>query len=782
MTKQINIYDPIHNKVYTLDFEEIRFWLNIKQFQRQFKQIPELNNAFHTLDGMHKEYILKFLDYHDVDNEIPIVNWSGIPGFNVAFELRVNHSQNAASFRDRIQQSVKDKAFFEKKIFSQRNMSYVQIQGQTLPIESDFLMSNHFMEVHTLKPYERYPVYESYIGNGTDFDDKFLLNYLGEVEPIDFEIPLYEEDDWVYSIRAVITPLENHEDTLWLNVPNSKVIYEFFQSKGYTEYREGISTVYFEHEEEGSVIEFSLPPVHLYPPFISIRQHQNSLELKVRRELGMTLMQELKETGIWDEIVNYRGYLLEADALLKVQNRNKVHADKLLSQAIMEYDKIEGTLKGVSQLEAIFCAWLKNRIATFVNDKAVKKRSAENILLRYAELHMWEDFLWFLDHIVLEEKEIVYAAIREHLPIQELDKYYMMSKETYTRILEYWDKSTYRIKKPDKNVLSNWYYNLALQSYDIGLKETARHNLVMFFKTTHRNPENSVWAIEGTEELLEFAIKVGARKEYRKFAETMAKYMAKKRKQMGIGDMSAIGRKEFRYSLLTNTLSEARWAFHAGFILKKENKEKKELIRKHFIAASEAMHEAFMHYDSTESYTVAQTVTIGKGFVTAYHLGFNMKNEEYMYYILDLARELWSKNQSKELYEALHGIFQKEERMVMADKVINDWISNIRKETGKFELDMEKVIILSDLYLSVEEWDNCAKTILHGLEKMDWDFDSLNKIFITFYELQKYAPDHAYAAEGKMYEWINYFIQEKHTLIPYAKGVRSRIKKINDLK
>lgn len=782
MTKIINIYDPIHNKVHTLDFEEIRFWLDIKQFQRQFNQITEINNAFHSLDGIHKEYVLKFLDYHDVDNEIPFIQWKGLEGYNVAFELKAIHSLHAASFRDHIQQSVKDKAFFEKKLYSQNNHSLLSIQGQTIPVNSTFLMSEHFVETHELKPYERYPVYESYIGNGTDFEDKFLLNYLGEVEPMDFEVPLYEEDDWVYALRVIITPLESHEEVLWLNVPKSKFIHDFFEGKGYTEYREGEFLVYFENEDEGNVIEFSMPPSHLYPSFISIRQVNDKRGLETRKKVGADLMNELKETGIWDEIVYFRGYLLETDALAKVQNRNKVHADKLLSQAIAEYDKIEGSMLGHAQLEAIFCAWLKNRIATSVNDKAVRKRSVENILLRFAELHMWEEFLWFLDHIVVEEKEVVYAAIREHLPIQELDKYYMMKKETYTRILEYWDKSTYKIKKPDKSMLSNWFYNLAIQSYDIGLKDTAKHNLIMFFRLTHKNPENSIWTIEGTEELLEFAIKVGARKEYRKFAETMSKYMLKKRKQMGIGDMSAIGRKEFRYSLLVNTLSEARWAFHSGFILMKENKEKKELIRKHFLAASDAMHEAFMHYDPTEYYTVEQTVTIGKGFVTAYHLGFNMRNEEYMNYILELARELWSINPSKELYEALHGIFHKEERMGMAEKVIDDWISNIRKETGKFELDSEKVIILSDLYLSVEEWENCAKTILHGLEKMEWNFENLNKLFVTFYALQRFSPEHAQTVEYMMYEWINYYIGIKQELTPYAKGVRNRIQKIKELK
>lgn len=782
MDKQIKIYDPIHTKIYNLNFDEMRFWINTPIFQKFFKQDNQSNDSFQRLDGTNRENFLQFLDKNEVIMPFKMNDWEGIPGMSVSFTLFADHNLHGNSFHDKVNQGIRDRFFSGKNIYTKKEELFATIGGETFPMPTVFYFSEEFCKTEELPPETAYPIFQSYIGNGTDFNEKFFINYGGDVEPIVFNVPVYEEKDWVYYLSVKIEPTVDFEDVLWTNTPKVRHLFDFFAENGFKVRSEGQHRAFFENKENGDIIEYNNPPSHLYPPFISIRQHKGRTDFKSRNSLGKELMNKMKKEGLWEEILHFRAYLLETEALSRIQNKNKKPADQLLSNAIAKYDICEGHLMGQAQLEAIFCAWLKSRIAVDKQDKYVELKSYDSILTRYANLHMWEDFLWFLDHISEEDKNNAFKSVRHHLPIYGLDKYYFMNKSTYKRILEYWDKGSIKEKRPKKSNIAEWHYNLAHQAYDIGLKDTSRHHLLMFFRLTQRNPEGSEWAIEGTEELLDFAIKVDARKQYLKFSQTMSDFMRQKRKEKGIGDMSAIGRKEYRWILLTLTLSEARWAFHSAYLLKKENKEKVEPIKRWFRAAYEAFYESILHYDATEDYTKEQTVTIGKGFLTGYHLAFTLKDENQMSYLLDLTSELWERNPSKELYLAIHSMFSKEERKIMADSLITNWIEEVKEETGSFVLDLEKVIILSDLYLSVEEWEDCAKTLNYGLSKLEWNFEALNDAFKTFMSLQKFSPEHAETCEESMYIQVNKYQEEKKTNVQIGKNVKSRIKRINELK
>lgn len=778
MEKQIKIYDPIHTKVYTLNFDELRFWFDIPAFQRLFNQQNELNNAFQRLDGVNRENFLKFLDTNESLLPFKVNNWEGIPGMELSLTLHVQHNLNGNAFHDHVNQGIRDRFFSGKNIFTQKEKMYATIASETFPMDTLFYISEEFCKTELLTPETPYPIFQSYIGNGTDFDEKFLLNYSGEIDPVSFNIPIYQEREWTYSLEVVIKPITPHEDVLWTNTPKVRHLFDFFADNGFKVRTEGPHRTFFENTERGDLVEYNIPPSHLYPPFINIRKHNGKLDFNSRQVLGEQLMEKMKKEGLWEEILHFRAYLLETEALSRIQNNNKKPADKLLSEAIEKYELCDGHLRSQAQLESIFCAWLKSRIAVNKGDKFIELRSYDSILSRYANLHLWEDFLWFLDHSHHEDKQNALKSVRNHLPILDLDKYFFMNKATYKRILEYWDRASVSVKRPKKENVSEWHYNLAYQSYDIGLKDTARYHLLMFFKLTQKNPEGSEWAIEGTEELLDFAIKVDARKQYMRFAQTMAEFMRRKRKEEGIGDMSAIGRKEYRWILLTLTLSEGRWAFHSGYLLKKENKEKPEQIKRWFKSSYEAFYEAILHYDATEGYTKAQTVTIAKGFVTGYHLAFTMKDENFISYLLDLSRELWKRNPSKELYVALQSLFSKEERKEMADSLITKWMEEVKRETGSFTLDVEKVLILSDLYLSVEEWEDCAKTLNYGLTKLNWDFEPLNSAFKTFLSLQKFAPEQSEICEVKLYALISDFQNEKAINQQFGKSTKSRIRRI----
>lgn len=778
MDKQFQIFDPIQMKTYLVDFNELRFWINVPMLQRLFQQSSAANQSFQFLDGEQREYLLQLLDKNEKVLPFKIKNWNGIPGFNTSFHLDVVYSIEADAFHDKINQEVKDKLFLQKKIHTVAQEGGISISGQNFPISTMIAVSEDFITEEEMEPTQPYPIFQNYLGNGTEYTDRFFLNYRGDMEPMVLQVLAWEEENWQYIVTATIEPAIDHESVLWSNVPKVKNLFEFFSSEGFKARADGPHRTYFENKERGDIIEYNVPPEHLYTPFISIRQHQFKTDYISRKKLGDKLLKQLKDAGLWEEVLYFRAYLLETEALSKIQNKNKRPADMLLSEAIIRYDECSEQFKGQAQLEAVFCAWLKSRIALLKEDKGVERKSYQNMLERYKGLHAWEDFLWLLDHIGTFNRQLPYQLVKEYMPISTLDKYYFMKPNTYKRILEYWDKGVSYDKRPKKGNISEWHYNLAQKAYDIGLKDTANYHLSMFFKLTEKNPEGSQWAIEGTEELLDFAIKVGARKQYLKFAQTMAKFMGKKRKQESIGDMSAIGRKAYRWTLLSLTLSEARWAFHAGYLLKKANKEKMDLIKHWFRHAYEAFYEAVLHYDPTEDYTSEQTVLIGKGFVTAYHLGFAIRDENLMSWSLQLANELWENNHSKELYLAIHGIFQTEDRQKMADKLISTWIEKVKEEEGSFVLDIEKVIILSDLYLSVEEWEETAKTLKYGLTKLQWDFESLDKIFKTFLSLQKFAPSVLPICEEDMFSWIQKYQHEKQNSVSYMTSVRSRIKKI----
>lgn len=777
MNELINIYDPIQNKIHRLNFNEIRFWVDVAFFQKLFKTEKEVQNSFQRLDGVIKENVMQFLDSHEKPLPLPINNWNGIPGLKINFTIHADFSLNANSFHDNVQQNVRNKIFSNKELFTKRENMFLNVKDEQLPLSTVISISNEFYSSDQIKPTEEFPVFDRYLGNGSNFADKFFINYLGEVEPIHFNLPLYEEADWKYYISVTITQTMDYKNVLWLNVPKMKYFFDFMGERGYRLREDGPDLIYLEQPKTRSILEYSIPSSQFYPPFITVREHEGSLDFEDRDRLGEELRTEMEEEGLLDEIQHFRAYLLETEALNKIQNKNKTPADELLSDAIAEYDKCEGDIKNQANLEAVFCAWLKSRIAVSKSDLKVKERAFSNILERYADKHLWEEFIFFLDLLEEEDRGVAQRLVRPFLPVMELDKFHLMSPTTYKRILEYWDKGASKDKCPNNANLSEWHYSMSLQAYDIGLKETARKHLISFFRATQRNPEGSEWTIEGTEEMLDFAVKVEAKSQYKRFAQTMANFMKKKRKTKGIGDMSAIGRKEYRWTLLSIAMSEARWAFHTAFIQKKENREKKEFIKEYFLASHDAMLEAIHHYDPTEFYTKDQTIIIGKGFWLGYQLGFQLRHEPFMIHLLELARELWKRNPSKELYQAIHTMFHKDERKEMADLVISNWIEEVKEKTGAFILDIERVTVLADLYLSVEEWENCAKTLKHGLTKLEWNFEDLNKVFKTFYSLHKYDLSAASICEEEIYHWIQVHINEKISQVKFAKNVRARIKR-----
>lgn len=782
MLNKITIFDPMMQRKHIIDFNEFRFVINIEEFKHQFSTNPQFQAEFQSLDGLEKENMLKIIDNLELKVPYKAEAFSEIEGLDIRAQLVVRHTGDAYNFFDEINQQARDREFNEKQHFEQTIQSLAFIGPTTFPMTAQLVTTEDFYKGVDIKAKEGMPIFENYISNGTDFPEKFVINSKGDIEPIFQLVPVFKEPNWEYFLEIVLTPTTPLDNLVWLNVPNIKILYDFFEDRGYIYKQNNIHRTLFIHEELGNVIEYNHPQGYLYQPFLSVKEANRSTELTKRKKLGDKLQIDLDKTGLSEEIQFFRGYLLETEAIGKLQNKNKRPSDEALSMAISEYDQCKGLLKSNAQLEAIFSAWIKNRIAVHVGDEQIKQKSYENILARYAQLHRWEDFAWFLDFVESIDKKQASVIVKEFLPIAEIDKYYLMGQETYKTILEYWNTASKKEKLPEKKYLAEWYYQRAKQAYEIGLKESARTYLNKFFQTAKSHPEYIEWAYEGTEELLDFSVELDLRRQYKSFAQKMADYLFDKKKSKGIGDMSSIKRKEYRWELFLFSIAQSRWQFHTGYILTKENPDKTDKAIKYLTRAYDTFLEAIHHYDISEEYSEKQTETIGKGLVMAYNLAFQLRSNEILVYVQELARQLWDKHPSKDLYAAMQTIFSKEERKEMADFLIGSWIQEVTDREGSFSLDKEKIRILSNLYLSVEEWSNCGDTLKFGLEKFDWSFEELNDLFVIYHSLYKYNFEEAEKVTGIMFEWIQKELDKKTDQSEYARDVRARIKNLTDLK
>ena len=778
MSDVYEIYDPVNLKLYSIDINEIRFWLDVPKLQEDYSKIPELRQSFGAMETDKREYFLKLMDKHETIIPFQIRHWTGIPGVNIGFDLNIVHTHDTASHYDAVNSRIRDSIFFEKSIRTLPQNANIHIENKYFPVRAIYGISEDFWDVQDLTHEHALPVFDQNVNTTPESTTRILLDSTGRLNPVEIIVTLMTVENWTYQLRITFMPSVDPSLVLWPNIPNAKPLYEFFNNQGYKIRGETGKRVIWENEKEGNIIEYNTPPPHLFNPFLVIKQHNGEEDLLARNKLGKELIERMRKTGLWDEILYFRAYLLETKALGKIQNKNKTAADILLSEAIMQYDECEENMWGPAQSEAMFCAWLKSRIAVGKGDKEVEYRSYMSIARRLAEGHLWKEFAWFLNKVHQEDRKMPMKIIKDFLPMAPLDKYYFVDQKSYKEILEFWDFAYAKEKRPENVQPSVWHYRLSKQAYDIGLKETAKAHLLRFFRETEREKRTVSWMVDGVEELMEYSIKLGLKDRYFKFAQTMVKNIEVMKKREGMGDMSAIGRKAYRWSLLVMTLSESRWALHSAVLLQKENREKRDQIKLWFKKSYETFRESILHYDPTEDYTKEQSCLIGKGFVSAYHLGFNYRDEQLMGYVQQLATELWEKNPSKELYLALHSIFSTERRQEMADLLIGNWISDVKEKEGKFVLDVKRTIELSSLYLGVEEWEEASKTMNYGLSNFEWNFEDLNEIFESFLVLQKYAPQHAVLCEKDLSRWIEIFKEEQRQIKKSTVPMIARMKKI----
>ena len=775
MSKQVVVYNPITLKKHTFSFNELRLWMDVKTLQRLVVNNLRHKSEFDSLPPEQRENFLRFIDKHD-DIEIFKVNpWKDIPGLKLTFELKVRYDENARIFYDSVNKVIHDNFFYKKKIFTFAQEEMIIVNNAAFPINVVYALSEDFHFEQPLKEDEKLPVFDFYSGSDSEEDKRIMLNQNSIITPVTFNFPIYSESCWVYELHFTVENVFDDKYLLWNNIPRIKKVYNFFYNEGFTVKGDGIKQVIW--EREGDIIEYNQTPSMYHLPFVIVKQHDYKTDVYSRSKLGKEILEKMECSGLLEEINLYKGNALVAQALDTLNTKNKKQSDTLLIEAMDYYNRCQGHLWGIAKIETIFCDWLKTRIANYYGDKEYKFNAYRDILHHYIEMRTWDELVWFLG-ILKQDKEFPFDAIKDVLPLMPIDKNFMIRPDTYKALLDYWDEALRKENCPNHLSLSEWHYIRSKEAYEVGMTDFAARRLKLFFIETEKDPSKSKWAEQGTEELLDFAMRVDCSPQYLRFAKSMASYFAEVRRNQSIGDMSAIGRKNYRWALFRWCIAESRWAFHAGFLLSKSKKPNQEEIRAWYNQSYEAFAEAMLYYDITEHYDMEQVKVIAHGFVTIYNAAFSLKDYEMMDYALDLLRDLWSMYYSTELYSIIHGIFIKEERIQMADFLIESWMKQSSDEKGNLKLDKEKIIDLAKLYISVEEWGDAASAIEYGLNNFDWNYYSLNSLYELYVILQEHYPKVVDICEEMLYNWINAYIEETLNILSEMPNLRYRIRKI----
>lgn len=775
MSKQIVIYNPITLKKHTFSFNELRLWIDVKTLQRLVVSNIRYKSQFDSLPPEQRENFLRFIDKHEETQIFKINPWKEIPGLKLTFDLRIRYDENARVFFDSVNKVIHDNFFYKKKIFTFAKDEYIFISDACFPVKVVYGISEDFYFEQPLKEDEKLPVFDYYSGSDSNLDKRIMLNQNSIVSPVVFTFPIYSEACWVYELVFTVENTIDDKYLLWNNIPRIKKVYNFFYNEGFTVKGDGIKQVIW--ERDGDIIEYNQTPSMYHLPFVLVKQHEYKTDVYSRSQLGKEILEKMESSGLLEEINFYKANTLVAQALDVLNTNNKKLSDTLLIEAIEFYDKCQGHLWGVAKLETVFCEWLKTRIANYYGDKDYKFNAYQNILHHYIEMRTWDDLVWFIG-VLKQDKDFPFNAIKDVLPLSPIDKHFMIKSNTYKELLNYWDEALRKETCQSNLSLSEWHYTRSKEAYEVGIIDLAAKRLKLFFRETEKDPSKSKWAEKGTEELLDYAMKVNCSEEYLRFAKSMASYFAGVRRSQSIGDMSAIGRKNYRWALFRWCIAESRWAFHAGYLLTKSRKPNQEEINNWYKQSYEAFTEAMLYYDITENYDIEQVKVIAHGFVTFYNTAFSIKDYEMMDYALDLLRELWSKYYTTEVYTIIHGVFNKEERTQMADFLIESWMQQSSDSEGNLELDKDKIIELIKLYISVEEWEDATSAMEYGLTNFDWDFYSLNSLYELYLILQEHYPKVVDICEEILYNWINVYIEETLNIVSAMPNLRNRICKI----
>lgn len=773
------LHDPISNKKHIIDFDEMRVQIDSSNFKENFENISNNQTMFNQLDGFKKEDVLSFIKVNEEKEPIISEQMKAIlleHGLDIKLQILVKHVGKKAEFHDKTKQKVKDRIFFadESRLAGALSPTLIRVDEAVFQTQSEVVVSDDFYTTIDYGLEESFPIFDKGISNGTEFQDKFFINPKGDLEPVFLRLPLFSEDAWEYYLEVEFALAVPEDFLLWRKVPKIKHLFNFFEERGYIAKEEPHKTT-FVHPELLNYFEYYSPYQHLMPPFLILKAVEADVSVEGRVDFGKTIQKLMDKTELTDSIVYYRAFLKVEEALSKLKNKKKHQPETLLIEAVNEFEKIHGERRYQAQLDIIFCNWVRNRIGEYVNDEVLMIHTYEDILSRFAEMHMWESFVWLLQVVDEIDKKRSEAIVKKFLPVAEIDKYYLMSKETYYTLIGYWVGFSRKDVKPPKKHLAKALYERAKQAKQIGLQEEARDYLVEFFRVARRNPEFVEWAKEGTEELFDFATSLGAHKEYRLFCNQMVKHLQKQYGSTGLGEMETIRRKEFRWTLHLLKMAQSRWAFHSGYIDYKENPDKIERVREMYLLAYNSLEEGLYHIDLTEEYTEEQLLTIAQGILNGIRLGYAIKSKELIMELSEKALEVWNLSKTKEMYLIIQSIFTKEQRLVMAADLTKIMIDSVVAEYGKFTLNKETIFTASELYLSIEDWESCSQTILYGLDNIEWDFDELNDLFITYHALKKYAPQEASKLNESIYRWIQNIKNKTEAVNDYELGTRRKI-------
>lgn len=775
-TKLFHIYNPVSGSIYQLDMRKLKMWMDMDDLSMNMSNDAQMMAAVNALSLEEKNNVFSIMGLETKPFPFEINPWKGAASVDMSFRVLAERTRDGDGFEDPVQELIDDKIFYADEYHTIASQGLMGVNPNTIfPVKTILGIGKGFLTETPMEEGQEYPVYDMYLGKGSLSKTRILLDDHGYPSSIVIKYPFKESPYWNFFIEVTLALPEFAQKIVLGDIPRTQGLFEFFLKEGYAV--RGLSLNRFTWKKGGNLIEYNITSKHLYQSFIMIRKANGDTSIDAKYALGVELTERMKAVGVWEEVLYQRARRHQDDAVARIDSKDKVKTALFLEQAIELYAQCDYLHREEALAHKLFCRWLLSRMAGHLKNEKLRVHHLRTVFSELAELHDWQHFEKFIKLLLMQEKELPMAVIQDYLPLPEMDKDFFVEEDTYKRLLGLWDETmNEKSQAPIGEDKAEWHYKTAQIASQIGLKDTARRHLILFFRTASEDIQRQKWMLEGKEQIHDFAKNLGALEAYHLFARKMAAHAGHQRTHRNLNDMRVVERKRYRWDIISWSMAEARWASHVAY-MSAGKKGQDEKVQQFYAQAYNALNDAVMHIDYSEDYTAEQLEYMAEGFVSMASVGYGLQDQNLLNFVFDQLEALWISTPSFDIYKIIHVLYDNADQKKMADYLIDEWLKAF--EGRMFE--KEDLFALGEVYYTAESYEDAAKAYNLILKKhgKELTLTEANLIYEQFKRMRAFSYTDAIIMEEGIYEWIDgykkeqmLYIDEIETIFPYIRAMR----------